>query len=159
MVLLVIGNSQFSCFELMFEICNLFPFLVFRIICHRYLPLSLTLQEIAPGFQEEETKIQFDMTLIPRAKNSIVSSSPFLAKWQQTELWTKSTHVWCLADGREKKPHRKDCQWTKTSTYVLKWIFRQKLHYWRWLLGEHVYTALIHFSIVAEALFFLFLFF
>lgn len=79
-MLLVIGNSHFSCFELMYEIHNFFvPFFSFE---NNLPPLSsaVTLPEIVPGFQEEETKIQFDMSLIPPAKNSIVSLSPFLAK-------------------------------------------------------------------------------
>lgn len=37
------------------------------------------MQEILPGFWEEETKIQFDTTLIPPAKNAIVFWVP---SWQ-----------------------------------------------------------------------------
>lgn len=79
-----------------------------RVICHCYLLLALTLQEIVPEFQEEETKIQLDMALILPAKDSIVYLSPFLARWQQTELYTNSTHVWYLADGKERNPTEKN---------------------------------------------------
>lgn len=71
----------------MFEICNFSStFLVFGMIFLCYLHLSLSLQEVVFGFQGEETLIQFDMTLIPLAKNSIVSLSLLLADSQKTGL-------------------------------------------------------------------------
>lgn len=107
MVLLVIGNLHFAALNRCLKYV-IFLFLVFGMIFLCYLHLSLSLQEVVFGFQGEETLIQFDMTLIPLAKNSIVSLSLLLADSQKTGLWTKSNHVWCLADGT-RKHHRKDC--------------------------------------------------
>lgn len=46
-------------------------------ICHCYRLLTITLQEIVPEFQEDETKIRLDRSLIPSAENSCFSESLF----------------------------------------------------------------------------------
>lgn len=78
MVLLVIDKSHVSCSS-----CLKYVILkkkLLRIICHCYRLLTITPQETVSDFQEDETKIQLDRSLIPPAENSVVSLSPFLAK-------------------------------------------------------------------------------
>lgn len=108
------------------------PFLVFRIICHCYLLSSLTLWEIVTGFQEEETQIQFDMTLIPPAKNCIVSLSPFPRKL--TENWALDCIHPCMVSGRWQ---------SKKKTLLKRMLVNQSRHLQYILKGVRLEKGLI----------------
>lgn len=111
----------------MFEIhsfCSLL--LVFRIICHCIFCCHCARDFAWILRRRDKDPIWYDSNSSSQELHCFLS--PFLAKWQQTELLTKSTHVWCQADGRGKQPDRKDCQWTEASTFAQRGTSSKCLH-------------------------------